>query len=211
MRRVCSTWTVLCALMPTSLTVLAGESAPPDGLFNVSRTDLGATAKGSGATVQQGLAAEQGVGAGMGGGGTIFGAPLTGGRVDISLLIPLDIAALEVVPLDYHGTQQPKAIEIFVDGRLAKHVDLPETPGKPIRIPLTAHGQRVGILVTAAYPVRTRPAGKKGSNYGGWARLRVLSTTNLADRMRPVDGYAVEHREANIAPPPALRFRARWR
>ena len=74
----------------------------------------------------------------MGGGGALFGAPLIGGRVDISLLIPVDIAAIEVVPLDYHGyTQQPKAIDIFIDGKLAKQADLLETPGKPIRIPLT--------------------------------------------------------------------------
>lgn len=199
MRRVCPSLTVLVLLMLTALAVAAGESARPDGLFNVALTDLGATAKGSGAPFNKDWPPNNTLVAKMGGGGTLIGSPLTGGRVDITLLIPVDIVALEVVPLEYHGTQQPKAIDIFVDGKLAKQADLPETPGKPIRIPLTARGQRVGIRITAEYPVRTLPDGKKGPAYGGWARLRVLSTTNLPYMLRPVDGYAVERRDANIA------------
>ena len=65
-------------------------------------------------------------------GGTIFdkAGSLKGGRVDIRLLIPVDIKAVEVVGLDYHGTRQPKAMDIFVEGKLVEHADLPDAPGK---------------------------------------------------------------------------------
>jgi len=169
-------------------------------LYNAALLDLGATAKGSGAPFNKDWPPNNTLVAGLGGGGTVFGGPLKGGRVDITLLIPLDIAAIEVVPLDYYGSMQPKAIDIFVDGKLEKQAELPETPGKPIRIPLAARGQKVGILVTADYPIRTLPDGKKGADYGGWSRLRVLSTTDLPNLMRPVDGYKVERKDANIAP-----------
>ena len=76
----------------------------------------------------------------------------------------------------------------------------PNPPGKPIRIPLEAHGQKVGVLVTAEYPVVILPNGKKGLDYGGWSRLRVLSKTDLPGLTRPVDGYNVERREFNIGP-----------
>ena len=54
--------------------------------------------------------------------------------MDIRLLIPVDIKAIEVAGLDYHGTRQPKAIDIFVEGKLVKHADLAEAPGQVQRI-----------------------------------------------------------------------------
>ena len=200
MRNVYTTATTVSILLLAALNVAAIEPAPADELFNVSLTQLGATAKGSGASFNKDWPPNNALAPGLAGGGTVFGGPLKGGRVDITLLIPLDIAAIEVVPLDYHGTVQPKAIDIFVDGKLAQQAELPETPGKPIRIPLTAHGQKVGILVTADYPVRTMPDGKKGPDFGGWSRLRVLSRIDLPNLLRPVDGYNVERKDANIAP-----------
>lgn len=199
MRHVHSTLTLLVFLMLIALPVSAAETAPTNDLFNVSLIQLGATAKGSGAWFNKDWPPNNALASGFGG-GTLFSSPFVGGRVDITLLIPVDIAAVEVVPLDYHGTQQPKAIDIFVDGKLARQADLPETPGKPIRVPLTARGQTVGVQITAVYPVRTQPDGKKGPDYGGWLRLRVLSTTDLPNMMRPVDGYTVECKDANIAP-----------
>ena len=200
MRNIYYRVTIVSILLLAALRAVAVEPAPADGLFNVSLTQLGATAKGSGSSFNTDWPPNNALVPGLGGGGTVFGGPLKGGRVDISLLIPVDIAAIEVVPLDYYGTVQPKAIDIFVDGQLVKQADLPETPGKPIRIPLTARGQKVGILVTADYPIRTRADGKKGPDYGGWSRLRVLSPTDLAHLARPVDGYNVARKDANLAP-----------
>lgn len=187
--------------MAATLAGAAAIAAPPAaGEINVSLMELGATAKGSGAPFNRDWPPNNALVAGSGRGGTMFGSPLTGGRVDISLIVPVDITAIEVVPLDYSGTVQPKAVDIFIDGKLAKQAALPETPGKPIRIPVTGHGQKVGITVTAEYPVRTLPNGKKGPNWGGWSRLRVLSTTDVPAMMRPVDGYAAAANPDAIAP-----------
>lgn len=191
---------VLAVLLWLALSVGAVESAPPGDLYNVALTQLGATAKGSGAGFNKDWPPNNALASTPNGGGTLFGGPLTGGRVDITLLIPVDIAAIEVVPLDYNGTVQPKAIDIFIDGKLEKQIELLEAPNKPVRIPLQARGQKVGIRVTADHPIRTLPNGKPGPNYGGWSRLRVLSTTDLPNMMRPVDGYNVERKDHNIAP-----------
>ena len=184
----------------SSFHAIAAESTAPDGLFNAALTALGATAKGGGAPFNKDWPPNNALVADMGRGGTLFGSPLIGGRVDISLIIPVDIAALEVVPLDYHGTRQPKAIDIFVDGKKIKNAELPETPGKPIRIALSAKGQTVGIAVTEEHPIRTLPNGKQGPAYGGWARLRVLTKTDVSALLRPVDAYSVARNEQNIAP-----------
>jgi hypothetical protein len=190
----------VAAVLMLALRLTAGEAPLPDGVYNVALTELGATAKGSGASFNKDWPPGNALVAGLGRGGTLFGGPLTGGRVDISLIVPVDIVAVEVVPLDYNGTAQPKAIDIFIDGALVQHAELPETPGRPIRIPVAGHGQTVGILVTADHPVRVRPDGKPGLTWGGWARLRVLSSTDLPRMMRPVDGYSVDRHDSGVAP-----------
>ncbi len=190
----------ILAAAAAAMAVAAAPAAGAGELHNVSLRSLGAKAAGSGAPFNKDWPPANALAEGIGGGGTLFGRPMVGARVDITLLIPVDIAALEVVPLDYHGTQQPKAIDIFVDDKLAKQAELPETPGKPIRVPLAARGRRVGILVTAVHPRRTLADGRQGPDYGGWARLRVLSPTNLAHMLRPVDGHDVRRREMDIAP-----------
>ena len=135
-------------------------------------------------------------------GGTIFdkGGSLKGCRVDIRLLIPVDIKAIEVAGLDYHGTRQPKAIDIFVERKLVAHADLADAPGQVQRIELEAHGQNVGILVTDEYPVRPQPEGGKPLDWGGWLRLRVLTTTNVAEKMKTPAQYDVKASPANLMP-----------
>ena len=172
--------------------------SPTGDLYNVARLDLGATAKGSGAPFNKDWPPNNALSDHES--GTIFGGPLKGGRVDIRLVVPVDIKAVEVVGLDYHGTMQPAGIDIFIDGQMVKHADLSEKPGEPIRVPIEGRGQLVGILVTGDYPIRTMPDGSKGPNWGGWARLSVLSTTNVADMMKPVDGYQAGADPNNIAP-----------
>jgi len=177
-----------------------GKAPDESGLYNVAQTSLGATAKGTGSPFNKDWPANNAIGPEGRRAGTIFGGPLKGGRVDIRLVIAVDIQAIEVVGLDYHGTMVPKAIDIFIDGKLTKHADLPETPGKPYRIPVAGRGQTVGILVTEDYPVRTLPDGKKGPHWGGWERIRVLSTTDVAALMKPPDAYQVRAAAENIAP-----------
>ena len=186
----------------------AMEQAPaadqPDstGLYNAALLDLGATARGSGAAFNKDWPPDNTMVRDKYDGGTIFdkGGSLKGGRVDIRLLIPVDIKAIEVVGLDYHGTRQPKAIDIFVEGKLVEHADLADAPGQVQRIELEAHGQNVGILVTDEYPVRPQPEGGKPLDYGGWLRLRVLTTTNVAEKMKPPAQYDVKASPANLVP-----------
>ena len=174
-------------------------NAQQDGLFNVSTLELGASAKGSGAIFNKDWPANNALKADSERGGTLM-SPMTGGRVDIRTIVPLDIKALELVGLDYNGTQQPKAVDIFVDGKMVKHADLEEKPGEPIRIPLEARGQNIGVLITDVHPVRTKKDGTQGPAYGGWSRLRVLSTTNVPEMLKAADGYDAKASPANIAP-----------
>lgn len=177
-------------------------TTPVEGptLYNVSTLELGATAKGSGAPFNKDWPPNGTLQAKDGRGGTLMGGPMTGGRIDIRLIVPVDIKAIEVVPLDYRGTQQPKTIDIFVEDKLVKSADLVNSPGKPIRIPLEAKGQNVGILITEAYPEEMKPDGTKGPNYGGWSRLRILSSTNVPEMLKPVDNHDVKAAPENIAP-----------
>jgi hypothetical protein len=181
--------------------VPAADQPDSTGLYNAALLELGATAKGSGAPINKDWPPDETLQTGMGRGGTMIGSPLKGGRVDIRLIIPVDIKAIEVIPLEYYGyTQQPKAIDIFIEGKLLKHAELEHNPGKPQRIELEAQGQNVGILVTDVYPPETLKDGKTGPSYGGWARLRVLTTTNVAEKMKPPAQYDVKLSPADISP-----------
>lgn len=192
-------WWIVLALAAVG-PALAAPAEAPAGLHNVALIELGATAKGSGAPFNKDWPAINTMVAEGQRGGTIFGHPLTGGRVDIRLVIPVEIKAVEVVGLDYYGTEQVNGIDIYIDGKMVKHADLPETPGKPNRVPVEGKGQEVGIVATGEYPVRTLADGKKGPNWGGWARIRVFSPTDVAALMRPPDTYQVAAAPANIAP-----------
>ena len=121
---------------------VAADRADSTGLYNAALLELGATAKGSGAFFNKDWPPDNTLETGLWNGGTIFdkSGTLKGGRVDIRLLIPVDIKAIEVVGLDYHGTRQPKAIEIFVEGKLVRHADLEDAPGQVQRIALEARG-----------------------------------------------------------------------
>jgi hypothetical protein len=176
------------------------DQADSSGLYNAALLELGATARGTGAAFNRDWPPDNTLVRDQYNGGTIFdkSGTLKGGRVDIRLLIPVDIKAIEVVGLDYHGTRQPKAIDIFVEGSPVHHADLADAPGQVQRIELEAHGRNVGILVTDEYPVRSTPEG--GLNYGGWLRLRVLTTTNVAEKMKPPAQYDVKPAPANLVP-----------
>jgi len=173
---------------------------------NVALAELGATAKGTGPCCDRPWAspASFALSSAPKGGGMLFGCPpdgIKGGRIDIRLIVPVDITAIEVVPYDYHGTSiQPKGIDISVDGKVMKHVDLEYGPEKPTRIPLEAHGQFVSVFITECHPPHTTPDGKPGSFAGGWSRVRVLSTTDVASMLKPVDKFDVPVSAANIAP-----------
>jgi Heparinase II/III-like protein/Alginate lyase len=194
---------LLTALVMATMVALpaAGQdkgTQSDDGLYNVALTTLGATAKGSGAHFNKDWPAINALKPGRGG-GTIFN-PYKGAKVEIRLVMPVDIKAIGVVGLDYRGTKQVSGIDIFVDGKKLKHIELAEMPGKPQRIAVEAHGQHVTIVGTGEYPRRKMADGKLGPDWGGWSRLRVFSTINVAEKMARPDAYRTAAIDGCIAP-----------
>lgn len=191
------TLAISCALLAIQLVNARAEEPV---LYNVSLLELGATATGGGVPINKNWQPNGVLQAKPGRGGVMMGSPLTGARIDIHIIVPVDIKALEVIGLDYSGTQQAKAIDIFLDGKMVKHADLEEQPGKPQSIPLEGHAQSVGILVTDVYPPRTLKDGKQGPSYGGWSRVGVMATTNVPDMLKPAEKYEVTAAPMDIAP-----------
>ena len=108
--------TAQSTITKSSAVVRPAEQAPAadrrdsTGLYNAALRELGATARGSGAVFNKDWPPDDALGPGSGNSATLFdkAGSLKGGRVDIRLLIPVDIKAIEVVGLDYHGTRQPR-------------------------------------------------------------------------------------------------------
>jgi len=194
--RVVTAITVVTLLVSSAV----GQPAESEKLHNVALTTLGATAKGSGAPFNKDWPAISALRPPGQRGGTIFGGAMAGGRVDVRLVVPVDIKAIELVCLNYNGTIQISGVDIYVEGKLVKHADLPETPGKPHRIVLAARGQHIGIVATGKHPIRTLANGRKGPDWGGWDRIGVLSTTDVAAMMKDVEEYQVAAAANNIAP-----------
>lgn len=82
---------MLAISMPAG--AMAGQTNE-SGLFNVSLLALGATAKGSGSKFNKDWPPNSTLITGLGRGGTMFGGPLKGGRVDIRMVVPVDIKAI---------------------------------------------------------------------------------------------------------------------
>ena len=203
---------VLSVMFMAAMAVGQTTEAKPPKLYNAALTELGASAKGTGAPFNRDWPANGALAAGEGRGGTIFGAPMTGGRVDIHLIIPVDVKAVEVIQLKYYNTQIPKAIDIFVEGKLVKHVELANKPNEAQRVELETRGQNVGILVTDVYPpsTYTDDTGKpRVVNFGGWSRLRVLTTTNMADLVKRRSSTMCRWWRRTSLPPAAAWSKAR--
>lgn len=163
-------------------------------LFNVAQTSLGATAVTTGAPFNKDWPALRAIPKedprNMRG-GALFGAPMEGGTVVISLVAPCEIERVDLMQLDYHGTMCVKKTEIAVDGKVVKTLDLEELPGKYQEIPIKAKGSTVSIKCISTYPRRKLPDGKEGPNYGGWTRVRVMSTTDVAALIVAPKEYSV--------------------
>ncbi len=202
MRKITAGMLALALILTLSASAMAQEgNNPTAGLHSVALNTLGATAKGSGAPWNKDWPAQntllQGHGRPF---GALFGAPMTGARLDIRLVIPVDIKGVELFGLDYRGTRQVAQVDIFIDGEKVKSADLPENPGKGNFVPLDAKGQVVSVVVTGEHPVRELNDGKKGPTYGGWNRVRVYSSTDVAAMMADVEEYEVEQNPAFVAP-----------
>lgn len=186
----------LSLTLALSVSTIAVAQQQDAELHNVALTTLGATAKGTGSNFNKDWPAIGTLRPG-GGGGTIFD-PFEGATIDIRLVIPVDIKAIEIDGLDYHGTRQVNGVDIYIEGKKITHADLPENPGKPNRIAVEGHGQHIRLVGTGAHPIRTLKDGKKGPKWGGFSRIRVYSTTDMEVKMAPPTEYSVEASPQNI-------------
>lgn len=185
------------------LAVFSCVGAAAAGLCNVAQTSLGATAVGTGAPFNKGWPANNAIpqeDPRNKRGGVLFGAPMEGAEVTITLLTPCAIERVDLMQLDYHETMCVKDIEIAVDGKVVKTVALEEKPGAYQEIPLLAKGRRVAVKCLSTYPARLRKDGSKGPNYGGWARIRVQSSDDFAAMIAPPESYAVTAYPASVMP-----------
>jgi len=174
---------------------------PKAGLHSVALTTLGATATGRGAPWNKDWPAINALRPTPGGGGALFGAPMTGAELEIRLIVPVDIRGIELFPLNYRGTRQISQAEIYIDGEKVLTVDLPHAPGQGHFFPLDGRvGRTVMVKVTGEHPLEELPDGNKGPAWGGWSRIRVYSSTDVAAMMAIPKEYQVERHEDAIAP-----------
>ena len=172
-------------------------------LMNAALADFGAVARGTGAPFNRQWPASatiQDEGGRRPKGGTIFGVPMKGGTVEIALITDCDIERIDLMQLDYHETMNVSKVEIAVNGKVVKTVDLAERPMEFQEIPLKARGRQVSVKCLETFPPRTRKDGSAGPSYGGWARIRVMTTTDVSARVGTPEAYAVTPRSNALMP-----------
>ena len=172
-------------------------------LFNAAQTSFGATATFSGAPNNKAWPANNAIPeetAKGGPRGCLFGAPMEGGTITIRLLTACDIERVDLKQLDYRGTMNVKKAEIAVDGKVVATVDLQELPNQFQEFPVKAHGSVVSVKCLETFPPMTLGDGKKGPNYGGWARVRVQTSTDVAEMVKPPASYSVTPVSAAVMP-----------
>jgi len=182
-----------CSLMLLTVCGLIGVVCSAE-LYNVAQTTLGATASVDGGPWNGAWPANNTIpkeNPKFLGGGALCGYPMSGGRLTVNLLTPCDIERIDLMQLDYHGTLVAKSVEIAVDGKVVKTLDLEEKPGKYQEIPLKTKGLQVSVKCLSTYPQRKLPNGTLGPNYGGWSRVRVMSTTDLSAMINAPKDYSV--------------------
>lgn len=180
----------LCGLLLTLLPAQAQE-AQEATLYNVAEATLGATAKGSGSNFNKDWLPQKTLGSGRGT-GTIFD-PFPGATIDIRLVIPVEIEAVELQGLDYRGTRLPKGVDVYIDGEKVGSGEMSDKPGEFTRIPAKGFGQEVRLVVTSPHELLTLKDGKKGPKWGGFGKIRVLSPTDLEKEMAAPKAYQVSN------------------
>jgi len=175
---------LLCAISP--------PFASAQVLHDAALPELGATAKGSNSKFNRDWSAGRALGVTKGRVGTIF-SPFEGATLDIRLVIPVEIAAVEITGLDYANTRQVNGVDIFIEETKVVSSPLPNAPGQPTRIviPGSLTAQRIRIVATGGHPNRIDKNGKKGPDWGGFGKISVLTPIDLSEKLKPVDNYVV--------------------
>jgi hypothetical protein len=170
---------------------VSATSAFSQTLYDAARPELGATAKGTNSNFNRDWPAGRALGV-VRGSGTIF-SPFDGATIDVRLVIPVPIAAVEITGLDYNGTRQVSGVDVFIDDKKITSAALPDAPGQPTRIAITGSpvSQHVRLVATGGHPVRTLKNGKPGPDWGGFAKISVLTPRDLSEQLKAVDNYVV--------------------
>lgn len=173
------------------LSAISTSSAFSQTLHDAALPELGATAKGTNSNFNRDWPAGRALGVARGS-GTIF-SPFEGATIDVRLVIPVEITAVELTGLDYNGTRQVSGVDVFIDDKKVASAALPDTPGQPARIaiPGSPVSQRIRLVTTGGHPNRTLKNGKPGPDWGGFAKIAVLTPRDLSEQLKPVDNYVV--------------------
>jgi len=186
--------TLAAVLFPLAVTQAQTE------LHDAALPELGATAKGSKAVFNKDWPASRTLDPKQRAVGAIF-SPFEGGTIDIRLVLPLEIKAVDVTAFNYRNNRTASGVTVFIDDKQVAESDLPDDPGKVTRIPVNGKGQNVRLVFKGGHPIRKDPkTGKDGPDWGGIGKIAVLTPTNLEEKLAPVDNYQVQSSPAFLAP-----------
>ena len=132
--------------------------------------------------------------------GCIFGAGIVGAAVDIILDSGYEIERVDLKQLDYRGTMNVKKVEIFFDGRNMGVFELQNLPGKFQEVAVQGTAKKVTVKCVETFPPQTLKNGQKGPNYGGWARIRVMSSGKNASNSEKGSSYKITASSNAIMP-----------
>lgn len=167
-------------------------------LYDAALPELGATAKGSKAKFNKDWPAQSTLTSGKRN-GSIFD-PIEGGVIDIRLVMPVEIKAVDITAFNYRNNRTASGVVIFIEDKQVAESDLPNEPGKVTRVPAEGTGQNVRLVFKAAHPVLKDPkTGKDGPNWGGIGKIAVMSPVNLVEKLKHVDTYNVPANPGFIA------------
>lgn len=192
--------TRLVALCGVFLILLATAQAQQSEqeLYNVADAKLGATAKGTNAHFNKDWLPQKALTNGRQP-GTIFD-PLDKGVIDIRLVMPTEITAVEIQGLNRGNIGLPKGVDIYIDGKKVGSGEISDQHGEFVRIPAPGFGQNITLKMTSKYPPFKDKDGKPGPSWGGLGKIRVLSPTDLEKKMAPPKAYQVSNLPAAIEP-----------
>ncbi|WP_309396798.1 alginate lyase family protein [Cerasicoccus maritimus] len=158
-------------------------------LYNVAEAKLGATAKGTNAKFNKDWPAQKTLTDGRQP-GAIFD-PLDKGTIDIRLVIPCEIDAIEIQGLARGNIGLPKGVDVYIDGEKVGSGEISNKHGDFVRIPAKGFGQDIKLQMTSKWPQFKDKNGKLGPKWGGIGKIRVLSPTNLEAEMVAPKAYQV--------------------
>src|ERR1043165_4856842 len=125
-------WPLLACLLSGLIFLQPQSARAEETLYDVAQGNLGATARGSVAKFNKDWPASRALNTKKG--GTIF-SPFESGTIDVRLVMPVEIKAVEITGLNYGNTRQVNGVDIYIDGKKVTSAALPDDPGKPARIP----------------------------------------------------------------------------